>query len=373
MFKNLRHAVKGLCLAAALSVGLIPVAPAAPAASAQGNAKPPLKVGFVFVSPVGEAGWSYQHNHGRLEMEQRLAGRVATTMVENVAEGPESERVIRDLAQQGHGLIFTTSFGYMDPTLKVAAEFPRVTFEHMGGYKWAPNVATYNARFYEGRYLAGIVAGRMSKRGTAGYVAGFPVPEVVQGINAFTLGMRSVNPKARVRVVWLNNWFDPARERDAALTLIRQGADVITHHSASPAAVQAAEEQGVMSIPYHSDMRQHAPRGQLTAVTHHWGDFYTRIAQDVLDGRWAARPAWGGLKDGMVRLAPFSRRVPADTVKLVQARAAAISSGAFHPFSGRIVDNQGRQRQAAGVLDEAGIATMDYYVEGVVGSFPRQP
>ncbi|WKB52273.1 BMP family ABC transporter substrate-binding protein [Eleftheria terrae] len=344
-----------------------------PAAALAQGAKPvPLKVGFVFVSPVGEAGWTYQHQLGRLEMEKALGSRVVARHVEGVAEGPESERVIRDLAQQGVQLIFTTSFGYMEPTLRVARDFPAVKFEHMGGWKTAPNVATYNARFYEGRYLAGLVAGRMSKTGTAGYVAGFPVPEVVQGINAFALGMRAANPKAQLRVVWLNNWFDPARERDAAVTLVHQGADVITHHSASTAAVQAAEEQGVMSIPYHSDMRSLAPKGQLTAVTHHWGRFYTGVAQSVLDGRWSASPAWGGLKDGMVQLAPFHPRVPPDVVALVRARGQAIASGVFHPFSGRIVDNEGRQRLAGGEMDEAAISAMDYYVEGVVGAFPKR-
>ncbi|MCW7538741.1 BMP family ABC transporter substrate-binding protein [Aquabacterium sp. A7-Y] len=359
MFKNLSRAAAMAGLAAAVFC-------------AAGARAEPLKVGFVYVSPVSEAGWTYQHHLGELELARSLAGRVAVRHVENVAEGPESERVIRDLAQQGHRLIFTTSFGYMDPTLKVARDFPEVRFEHMGGYKSAPNVATYNARFYEGRYLAGLLAGRMSKTGTAGYVAGFPVPEVVQGLNAFTLGMRAANPKAQVRVVWLNSWFDPPRERDAALALIRQGADVVTHHSATSAAVQAAEEQGAMSIPYHSDMRRLAPQGQLTAVTHHWGRFYTEVAQAVLAGRWRASPAWGGLKDGMVRLAPLHPRVPAEVAALVREREQAIVSGTFHPFSGRIVDNEGRQRQAGGVMHEAAIATMDYHVDGVVGAFPKR-
>ena len=361
MYKNLRRAM----LAASMFAAAFPLA-------AQAQASPPLKVGFVFVSPVGEAGWTYQHNLGRLELEKALGAKVRTTYVENVAEGPESERVIRDMAQQGHRLVFTTSFGYMDPTLKVAAEFPQVAFEHMGGYKSAANVATYNARFYEGRYLAGMVAGRMSKSGQAGYVAGFPVPEVVQGINAFTLGMRAVNPKAQVKVVWLNNWFDPSRERDAAMTLINQGVDVITHHSASTAAVQAAEERGAMSIPYHSDMRTFAPKGQLTAVTHHWGAFYTRVAQAVIDGRWKPQPFMGGLKDGMVKLAPFGTQVPKEVVAQVRAREQAIASGTFHPFSGRITDNEGKARLTGGVMDEQAIATMDYYVEGVVGSFPKR-
>jgi len=361
MYKNLRRAV----LAASALAALLP-------AASRAQATPPLKVGFVFVSPVGEAGWTYQHNLGRIEMEKQLGARVQTTYVENVAEGADAERVIRDLAQQGHRLIFTTSFGYMDPTIKVAAEFPGVVFEHMGGYKTAPNVATYNARFHEGRYLAGMVAGRLSRTGQAGYVAGFPVPEVVQGLNAFTLGMRAVNPRAQVKVVWLNNWYDPARERDAAMALINQGVDVITHHSASTAAIQAAEARGAMSIPYHSDMRALAPQGQLTAVTHHWGEFYARTARDVLEGRWQSRPYTGGLKEGVVRLAPFGAQVPKDVIAQVRAREQAIASGAFHPFSGRVVDNEGQVRLVGGTMDEQTLATMDYYVEGVVGSFPRR-
>lgn len=360
MYKNLRRA-----FLAASALGTL-----LPATFARTPA--PLKVGFVFVSPVGEAGWTFQHNLGRLELERRLGARVQTTYVENVAEGPDAERVIRDLAQQGHRLIFTTSFGYMDPTLQVAADFPEVVFEHMGGYKTAPNVATYNARFHEGRYLAGMVAGHLSRSGQAGYVAGFPVPEVVQGLNAFARGMRAVNPKAQVRVVWVNNWFDPARERDAALALVNQGVDVITHHSASTAAIQAAEARGVMSIAYHSDMRALAPRGQLTAVTHHWGDFYVDTALQVLEGRWRPRQFMGGLKEGVVRLAPFGKQVPPAVAEQVRQRERDIARGSFHPFAGRIVDNEGRLRQADGVMDEQALATMDWYVDGVVGSFPKR-
>lgn len=368
MCKNLRGWAARIGLVASVFVSLAASAATVSAQPATG-AKPdaPLKVGFVFVSPVGEAGWTYQHNLGRLELEKNLGAKVRTTYVENVAEGAESERVIRDLAREGHRLIFTTSFGYMDPTIRVAREFPAVAFEHMGGYKTAANVATYNARFYEGRYLAGLVAGRMSKTGVVGYVAGFPVPEVVQGINAFAIGLREANPRAQVKVVWLNAWFDPSRERDAAMTLIHQGADVITHHSASAAAVQAAEERGVMSIPYHSDMRRVAPRGQLTAVTHHWGRFYTRVAQAVLEGRWRAQPTWGGVADGTVRLAPFHDMVPKDTVDQVRRRQQEIAAGRFHPFSGRIVDNEGRLRLAQGTLGDKEIAEMNYLVEGVVG------
>ena len=275
---------------------------------------PPLKVGFVYVSPVGEAGWSYQHDLGRREMERALGARVKTTVVEAVAEGADSERVMRDLAAQGHQLIFATSFGYLEPALRVAAEFPNVKFEHAGGYKTAANLNTYNARYYEARYLAGWLAGKTSKSGIAGYVAGFPVPEVVQGINAFAIGMREANPKAQLRVLWLNAWFDPAREREAAQTLINQGADVLTNHSGSPAVPQAAQaafkDKGVRVIAYQSDMKAFAPDAQLAAVTHHWGGHYTRVAQSVLDGRWRAQPVWAGMKEGLVQLSAVDTSLP---------------------------------------------------------------
>ena len=333
--------------------------------------KDTLKVGFVFVSPIGEAGWTYQHDLGRAAMERAHGGRVQTTVIESVAEGADSERVMRDLASRGHQLIFATSFGYLEPALRVAAEFPDVKFEHAGGYKTAPNLTTYNARYYEGRYLAGLVAGAVSRSGVAGYVAGFPVPEVIQGINAFTIGMRAANPKAQVRVLWLNTWFDPAREREAAFSLINQGADVLTNHSASPAVAIAAEEKGVKLIAYQSDMRKFAPKAQLTSVTHQWGGYYTQAAKAVLDGTWKPKPVWGGLRDGFIALAPLSAEVPKSTAALVQSRQSEIIAGRFHPFEGRIVDTTGSVRQAAGVMSDDAIAKMDYFVQGVLGSAPK--
>ena len=350
MFKNL---IRVLALACPLALHAQP-------------GSPPLKVGFVYVSPVGQAGWSYQHDLGRREMEQALGARVSSTVVEGVPEGADAERVLRDLAAQGHGLVFATSFGYLEPTLRVAADFPAVKFEHAGGYKTAPNVNTYNARFYEARYLAGLLAGRSSRSGIAGYVAGFPVPEVVQGINAFALGMRVANPRAQVRVSWLNTWFDPARERDAALALVAQGADVLTNHSASPAVAQAAEERGVKLLAYQSDMRAFAPNAQLAAVTHHWGGYYTRVARSVLDGTWRAQPVWDGLKDGFVRLSAIDPALPKAVRDEVDALRVAIERGRFHPFSGRLVDTAGQVRLDKGALDDHAIATMDWFVEGVV-------
>ncbi|HNW64975.1 MAG TPA: BMP family ABC transporter substrate-binding protein [Piscinibacter sp.] len=337
---------------------------------------PPLKVGFVYVSPVGEAGWSYQHDLGRREMERALGARVKTTVVEAVAEGADSERVMRDLAAQGHQLIFATSFGYLEPALRVAAEFPNVKFEHAGGYKTAANLNTYNARYYEARYLAGWLAGKTSKSGIAGYVAGFPVPEVVQGINAFAIGMREANPKAQLRVLWLNAWFDPAREREAAQTLINQGADVLTNHSGSPAVPQAAQaafkDKGVRVIAYQSDMKAFAPDAQLAAVTHHWGGHYTRVAQSVLDGRWKAQPVWAGMKEGLVQLSAVDASLPKELRAQLEARRQAVVAGKLRPFSGRLVDNTGTERLARGTLDDAAIATMNWLAAGVVGSLPGQ-
>ena len=336
---------------------------------------PPLKIAFVYVSPIGNAGWTYQHELGRIAMQQALGDKVKTTVVESVSEGADSERVMRDLAQQGHQLIFATSFGYLEPALRVAAEFPGVKFEHAGGYKTAANLNTYNARYYEARYLAGMLAGASSRTGTAGYVAGFPVPEVIQGINAFTLGMRNVNAKAQVKVLWLNTWFDPAREREAAQTLINQGADVLTNHSGSTAVAQTAEDNfkanGTRVVAYQSDMRAVAPNAQLTAIVHQWGGHYTAVAKAVLSGTWKPQPVWGSMRQGFVALSPLAANVPKDVAALVNAKRLAIEAGSFAPFSGRLTDADGAVRLASGAMDDAGIATMNWFVQGVVGSLPK--
>ena len=340
-------------------------------AAALSNAAPaqtPLNIGFVYVSPIGDLGWTTQHDIARKQVEKALGNKVTTKYVENVPEGADAERVIRDLVQQGSKLVITSSFGYMNPTLKVAKQFPNVKFIHVTGYKTAPNVATTNARFYEGRYLAGVLAGKMSKSNVAGYVAAFPIPEVLQGINAFTLGMRSVNPKAQVKIVWVNSWFDPGKERDATITLMGQGADIVTHHTDSTAVVQAAQEKGKYAIAYHSDMAKFGPKSQLAAVTHHWGAYYTKQAQMVLDGTWKSSMTWGGLKDGMVKLEGLNSSVPASVKKLVLEKENAIMTGKLNPFTGPLKDNTGKVRLASGTLDDAGLNKMDYFVEGVQGT-----
>ena len=362
MSKNLGRASRGVIASLIAAAAGLTAAGAAAAA--------PLQVCFVYVSPVGQAGWTFQHEQGRLAMDKALGEQVRSRHVEGVAEGADSERVMRDLAQSGCGLIFATSFGYLEPALRVAADYPQVRFEHAGGYKTAANLNTYNARYYEARWLAGWLAGRSSKAGVAGYVAGFPVPEVVQGINAFALGMRAANPKAEVRVLWLNTWFDPAREREAALTLVAQGADVLTNHSGSAAVPQAAEDKGVMLLAYQSDMRRFAPKAQLAAVTHHWGGYYTAVAKAVIAGQWKPQPVWGGMKDGLVQLTAVADTLPAALKTELAEKQRAIESGQLLPFAAPLVDNAGHRRLDKGALGDVQIATMDWFVQGVTGSVP---
>lgn len=363
MYKNLVAA-----LAAACFISPVFSQTAAPLATQE-----PLKIGFVYVAPLLDTGWVRQHDEGRRAVEAALGTRVKTTYVENVAEGPDAERVIRDLAAKGHKLIFTPSFGYMEPTLKVAQEFPDVKFESITGYKTAPNVAVANARYYEGRYLAGIAAGRMTRSNLAGYVAGFPIPEVLQGINAFALGMRSVDPKAEVKVVWLNTWFDPSRERDAAMTLFNQNVDVIAFHTGSSAVMVAAQERGKLAVGYHSDMRKMAPDAQIVAVTHQWGDYYTQRAQAVLNGRWKSGGVWGGVREGMIKVEGFGSKVPKAVQQEVLARQKDIAAGKLHPFyaSQAVRDNEGQEVIAKGrTLTDEQILKMNWLVQGVQGKLP---
>ena len=359
----------GMAKAAA---GALLAAAAMMLAPAHGGADEPLKIGFVYVSPIGDAGWTSQHDQGRKQLEAALGGAVKTSFVESVSEGADAERVIRDFAANGFKLIFTTSFGYMNPTIKVAKQFPNVMFEHATGYKREANVATYSARFYEARYLTGIVAGKMTKSSILGYVAAFPIPEVVQGIDAFTLGARSVNPKVEVRVIWTSSWYDPGKEREAADTLVAQGADVLTHHTDSTAVVQAAEAKGVYAIGYHSDMSKYGPHAELTAATHHWGDYYIAEAKAALAGSWKSHDVWGGIKDGMVGLGPFNAAVPEEVRALVEAKKAEIAAGKLQPFQGPIQDNEGKERVAAGAaLADSQILGLNWYVAGVAGKLPQ--
>jgi basic membrane protein A and related proteins len=336
------------------------------------QASEPLKVGFVYVSPIGQAGWTFQHNQARLALEKNLGTQVQTRFVEAVPEGADAERVMREMAADGVKLIFATSFGYQEPALKVLADVKDVKIEHAGGYKAALGFNTYNARFYEGRWLAGYLAGQHSQSGVAGYVAGFPLPEVVQGINAFTQGFRAAKPQGAVRVLWLNTWFDPPKEREAALALINAGADVLTNHSGSPAVPQVAEEKGVKLIAYQSDMSRFAPTAQLAAVTSDWSGYYTRVAQSVIAGQWQAKPMWGGMKDGMVKLSAVHASVGEPVRKHLATSERAMARGKAGPFTGRLVDQDGRVRQERGTMGDAELAQIDWFVQGVVGSMPKK-
>lgn len=328
----------------------------------------PLKVGFIYVSPTGEAGWTYQHDLGRLAVEAKYGDDVETTFVESVPEGADAERVLMQLAKSGHDLIFTTSFGYMNPTLKVAKKFPNIKFEHASGYKRSENVATYFDRIYEGRYLSGVVAGYMTETDTIAYIGAFPIPEVIRGINAFTLGAKSVNPDVKVKVVWINTWFDPAKEREAAETMFTQNVDVITFHTDSPSAVQAAEEAGVYAVGYHSDMSEYGESSHLTAAVHNWSDYYISRVQAVMDGTWESTDTWKGIADGMTDIAPMNSNVPAAVQDEVNALKAAIADGSFHPFTGPISKQSGESVVAAGeVMSDGDLLGMNYYVEGVEG------
>jgi simple sugar transport system substrate-binding protein len=339
---------------------------AATATQAAPPQQTPVKAAWIYMSPITEAGWTRQHETARQQVQQQLGRSVQTTHVANVPEGPDAERVLRDLAVQGNQIIFTTSFGYMEPAMKVARDFPNVKFEVLTGYKRAPNVATANARYYEGRYLAGIAAGRMSKSQMVGYVAGFPIPEVLQGINAFALGVRSVNPQATVRVIWLNEWFNPARERDAAMLLMDQGADVLAFHTASTAVATAAQERGKYVVAYHSDMRKFAPTAQIVAVTHHWGDYETGRIRALQAGQWRSQNVWQGVKQGAVRVDEFGPAVPAAVKKEVLARQADIAAARLHPFTGPLQSQDGKFRLAAGkTLSDEQILGMDWLLQGV--------
>ena len=375
MYKNL---IAALCAFALFSSTAI--AQSTEPASAKSKAQTakqqthPLKVGFVYVTPRLPSGWVHQHELGRLGLEEQLTKQgfqVQTQFVENVAEGPDAERVIRDMAKQGVGLIFTPSFGYMEPTMKVASEFPQVKFESITGYKTAANVAAANARYYEGRFLAGIAAGRLSKTGIAGYVASFPIPEVVQGINAFTLGMRYVNPAAQVKLIWLDTWFDPVREREAAMTLMNQKADVLSFHTASDAVMVAAQERGKMAIAYHSDMRHVAPQAQLLAIKHQWGNYYSERAKAVIQGTWESGKVWGGVHEGMIKVDDFGPKTPKRVQSEILRLQRAVGKGSLMPFTGPILDNQDQVILAKGqVLTDEQIMNMKFLVQGVQGSLP---
>ena len=326
-----------------------------------------MKVGFIYVTPIGDAGWSYAHDQGRLAVEA-MPG-VKTTYVEAVKEGPDSERVMLNMARKGYGLIFATSYGYMDPMLKVAKQFPKTVFMHCSGFKRAKNMGTYFGRMYQARYLSGIVAGSMTNSNILGYVAAFPIPEVIRGINAFALGAQSVNPKAQVRVVWTKTWYDPATEKEAAKSLLDVGADVITQHQDSPAAQEAAQEKGVYSIGYDSDMSKVAPKAHLTAPVWNWAPLYKKLVREVRQGTWKSESLWPGLEEGIIDLSPFGPMVPEKVRTMVMKKKTAIASGKAKVFVGPIRDQKGNMRFAKGVAaSDKELLGMTWFVQGVIGT-----
>ena len=318
-------------------------------------ANPHLTVGFVYVGPIGDHGWTYMHDKGRLAIEEEFGDMVKTVYVENVKYGPDAERVIRQMAQEGVDIIFATSFGYMEQMLKVAKEFPDVYFEHATGYKTAPNMSVYSSRFYEGRYIQGVIAGTMSKAGKAGYIASFPIPEVIRGINAFYLGATSVNPDFDIDIVWVNTWYDPGKEADAAKVLISEGADIITQHTDSPAPLQTAEKMGVVGFGQASDQIKFAPKAQLTAILDVWDSYYISRVRAAMNGTWTESNTWGGMDTGMVQMADYTN-MPMALNQQMQMLEADILNGRFKPF---------------GDLDDAALGGMMEYVDGIDATVPK--
>ncbi|PWR01312.1 BMP family ABC transporter substrate-binding protein [Meridianimarinicoccus roseus] len=336
-------------------------------------AQDPVKVGFVFVGPVGDGGWTYEHNQGRLAVEQHFGDQVETVFQESVPEGADAERVLTQMALSGADLIFTTSFGYMDPTINVAAKFPNVKFEHATGYKTADNVSTYSARFYEGRAIQGHIAGKMTESNIIGYIGSFPIPEVIRGINAAFIHARKANPEVEFKIVWANTWYDPAREADAATALIEQGADVILQHTDSTAPLSAAEKAGgVIGFGQASDMAQYKPSPRVSSIIDNWAPYYIDRVQAVMDGTWESQQVWHGIDEGMVEIGEITDAVPEDVANEARALMDSIASGTYHPFTGPLTKQDGSAWLAEGeVADDGTLAGMNFYVEGLTGAIPN--
>ena len=336
------------------------------------HAADPLKAGFVYIGPTGDHGWTYSHDQGRKMLEEQSGGKVKTAFVESVQETADAERVFRDLAQKGNKVIFGTSFGYMNQMLKVAKAYPKTIFMHATGYKTAKNLGIYDVRTYEGAYMLGVVAGKMSKNNKVGYVASIPIPEVIRNIDAFTIGARSVNPKITTNVIWINSWFDPGKEREAALAHIAQGADVLMQNTDSPAVVQTAQEKGVMGFGWDSDMTKFGGKAHLAASVLNWGVVYKKVTDEVEAGTWKTGSLWWGVKEGAVDIDHFAADLPADVKKLVEERRDAIKADKLHPFTGPLKDQSGKELLAAGksYTDEE-LLKINYYVEGVEGNVPK--
>ncbi len=331
------------------------------------------KVGFIYIGPPGDHGWTYMHDVGRKHMQSQLGDAVTSTYIENVPENADAVRAIRKLASSGHDLIFTTSFNYMDQTLEVASEFPNIKFEHATGYKRADNVSTYSARFYEGRTISGHIAGHMTKTNIIGYIASFPIPEVVRGINAFYLAASKVNPDIKIKIIWAFTWYDPGKEADAANTLINQGADILVQHTDTFAPCQAAEKAGVLAFGQASNQEEFCPNAHLTAIEDIWGPYYAARAQAVVDGTWSSEDTWDGMDKGMVVMSPYNTKLmPSSLIQEAVNMEVAIKDGTLHSFEGPIYNQAGELMVAEGaVADDGMLAGMNWYVQGIEGDLPQ--
>jgi simple sugar transport system substrate-binding protein len=332
----------------------------------------PLKVGFIYLGVPGDGGWTYQHDQARLAMEKHFAGKVVTNVIQNVPEGADAERSITQLALAGNKLIFTTSFGYMDPTVNVAKKFPKVMFEHCTGYKKADNLSNYNARFYEGRAVIGTIAGRMTKTNKIGYIATFPIPEVVQGINSAYIHAKKVNPNVEMKVIWVSTWFDPAKEADAAQAMIDAGVDVIMQHTDSTAAMAKAQAAGVYAFGQSSDMIQYAPKPRISSIIDNWAPYYIQRAQDMMDGKWKSQGVWMGIGSGVVQIGEITDAVPAEVKAEALALKDKIAKGEYHPFTGPLNKQDGSVWLAAGETPKDDMLSgLNFYVEGIKGDLPK--
>jgi basic membrane protein A len=347
-------------------------APPAPAPAPAAVAKPePLKIAFAYVGPVGDGGWTFAHDNGRKAVEKEFGDKVATSFVEKVPESADAERVLRDMAGQGNKLVFGTTFGYMESMLKVAGDFKDVKFEHATGYKTADNMRTYDSRTYEGAYMAGVIAGKMSKSGTLGVVGSVPIPEVVRNINSFTLGAQSVNPKVKTKVVWVNEWFNPPKETEAATALINGGADVLFQNTDSSAVLQTAEKMGKRAFGWDSDMTAYGPKAHLGSAIINWGPYYIKAVGEALEGKWSTGQAWWGVKEGAIDMVSIAADVPDETKKRVDEIKAGLKDGSFAIWKGPIMDNTGKVLIAKDtVADDKFLGGLKSYVKGVEGKVP---
>jgi basic membrane protein A and related proteins len=344
---------------------------AAPTAAAPAPAAEPLKIAFAYVGPVGDGGWTFAHDNGRKAIEKEFGNKIVTSFVEKVPESADAERVFRDMVGQGNKLIFGTTFGYMEPMLKVAADHKDVKFEHATGYKTADNMRTYDSRTYEGAYMAGVIAGKMSPSGNLGVVGSIPIPEVIRNINAFTLGAQSVNPKVRTRVVWVGEWFSPPKETEAATALINGGADVLMQNTDSSAVLQTAEKMGKRAFGWDSDMTAYGPKAHLGSAIINWAPYYTKAVQEALDGKWSTGQSWWGVKEGAIDMVSVAADVPDETKKRIDEIRAGLKDGSYQIWKGPIVDNTGKEVIAKdAVADDKFLGGVNFYVQGVEGKVP---